>query len=201
MDQDRIRRQATALMHAHGVGHLEFGFTKAVRALGQTGFIGETPRYIKLSAHWCKVLDDNDIHDVMIHEIAHAHAGFSAGHGVVFKNKARALGGSSSRCFTPTPEHKAAMQALVPAPWVGTCPKGHTSMQHRAPQRVKACGKCSPSWKWANVYKWTHKGIPATPAMIGPKYHLEFTRMAGRYGNAMEQADFGPGRFLASFNF
>jgi predicted SprT family Zn-dependent metalloprotease len=74
------------------------------------------------------LLPEDEIRDVILHEIAHALAGHKAGHGPVWKAAARKVGAKPSRCAAPS--------ARPPAPIEGRCPKCDVkvSEHHRMPR-------------------------------------------------------------------
>lgn len=137
MELAEIERNARALMTAHGVGSLEFAFDRGKRRLGCTHFvtIGNTSlaKKITLSKHYAVLLPEAEIHDVMLHEIAHALAGHAAGHGPVWKAAARKVGAKAQRCATPSARPEASVTA--------ECPECFRPLaaQHRLPQRVYVC--------------------------------------------------------------
>ena len=55
---------------------------------------------ISFSRNFIKNSNDSDIHDAILHEIAHALVGPKHGHDIVWKNMAKQLGCSAKRCHT-----------------------------------------------------------------------------------------------------
>ena len=94
--------------------------------------------------------DDDEIHQVLLHEVAHAMAGSRAGHGARWKAQALELGYEGKRT------HDGAIADEL-APWVGTCPRGHVHYRYRQPKRVLACGRCSRSFDAANRIDWVRR--------------------------------------------
>lgn len=107
-----VERNARMLMTAHGVGSMEFRFSKGTRQIAACHFAryrsatGDVniPRTIALSRKWATVMPDSDLHEVMLHEIAHAlTANAKTPHGPEFKAVVRQLGGkATNRCFEPS---------------------------------------------------------------------------------------------------
>ena len=132
MELKEAEKQAKALMTAHGVGHIPFAFDNGKRRLGATHFrtIGNTtlPIKISLSRHYVVLLPEDEIRDVVLHEIAHALAGKDAGHGPLWRVAARKVGAKAQRCAVPS--------ARPAAPIEGRCPKCDVkvSEHHRMPR-------------------------------------------------------------------
>ena len=80
--------------------------------------------------------DDDEIHQVLLHEVAHAIAGAGAGHGPRWKKIRRDLGYEGKRL------HGGAIADEL-APWIGHCPNGHVHYRYKRPTRVVSCAKCS----------------------------------------------------------
>ena len=159
MNLEKAEALAKSLMMRHGVGHLPFEFSRTRRTIAACAYAGFKhdrrtwmPTKIMLSSHWAKVMDENDIREIILHEIAHALTlTTDGGHGYRFKAQVRAMGGKATdHCYKP--------QAEIEYPWVGVCPKGHESKHYRAPGRLKACGKCSPRFSTDNLYTWYKNG-------------------------------------------
>ena len=84
-----VAREARALMDAHGLDEWTLRFGAAQRRLGACL---EQPKIIEI-ARWHAVHDEpGQVTDTILHEIAHALAGASAGHGPVWKAVARRIG-------------------------------------------------------------------------------------------------------------
>lgn len=49
------------------------------------------------------------------------------------------------------------------APWMGTCPTGHTHFRYRQPTRPLACGLCARRFDQAHTITWLRREI--TPAI------------------------------------
>lgn len=133
-DLDRVRRWADALIRMHLDPEVwSFGFDRARTRAGQCDY---GRHRITVSRHLAERFDDDDIHQVLLHEVAHALAGSKAGHGAAWKRAARDLGYVGSRLHDgPIAEEL--------APWIGTCPNGHVHYRYRRPQRPLSCARCS----------------------------------------------------------
>mgnify|MGYP002383302567 CR=1 FL=1 len=66
-----------------------FGFDHAKRRAGQCDY---TKKRITVSRYLAARFDDDEIHQVLLHEVAHALAGHAAAHGPAWKRVARDLG-------------------------------------------------------------------------------------------------------------
>ena len=67
--------------------------------------------------------------------------------------------------------------------WQGVCPAGHTSSMHRAPGRVRSCGKCTPGvFSPFHIIEWKKEGkIVLMPA----KYTAEMAHLKAKYPEAL----------------
>lgn len=111
-DLKQVEREAKALMTAHGVGHVPFRFSKATRAIAAVHLISTAsatgvvrlPTQLSFSRRWAMVMPPSDLHEIMIHEIAHIHTlDAERPHGPEFQAAVRALGGRATRrCFSPS---------------------------------------------------------------------------------------------------
>lgn len=180
-DFDKIERHARALMTAHGVGSLGFEFDRGKKRLGATRFvkIGNThlPKRITLSRHFIEAgLTEDEIYNVVLHEIAHAKAGFSAGHGPVWQKHARALGIKPERCASPS--------VTVNKAWLAYCPNCNQQRgaQHRAPLRVYACGgaDCKALPFAERVLNWYQNGQPVVAQSMPVRYYAEYQRIMSK---------------------
>ena len=68
---------------------------------------------------------------------------------------------------------------------------------HRRPERVRACGHCSPTFSVDHVFEWTHRG---RPAQMHPNYDDELARLrsgrsAQRFSPGCRVRIIAPGRF------
>lgn len=108
-----------------------------------------------MSRYLAARFDDDEIHQVLLHEVAHALAGHAAAHGPAWKAVARDLGYVGG-----TTHHGETATEL--APWVGRCPAGHVSYRHRRPTRATSCAKCSRAYDPRFAFVWVRREI--TPA-------------------------------------
>lgn len=107
---EEVETKCKALMTAHGVGYVKFRFSKAWREIAcvhgvtfvKTGV--SIPTELTLSRKWALVLPDNDLLEVMLHEIAHIMTiDEEKEHGPRFAATVRSLGGKSTRrCYLPS---------------------------------------------------------------------------------------------------
>ena len=143
----RVRRWAEALIALHLDATWSFDFD---RARTRAGACDHARRRITVSRHIAQLVDDDDIHQVLLHEVAHALAGARAGHGAQWRRIAAGLGYAGSRLYDgPT--------ATGLAPWVGSCPAGHTHYRHRRPARPMSCAKCSRRYDARHLIRWERR--------------------------------------------
>ena len=132
-DLPRVRTWAEALIRMHLDDSWTFAFDNAKTRAGLCNF---TAKRITVSRHIALRSDDDDVHQTLLHEVAHAVAGQKAGHGPRWREVAEELGYAGGRLHDgPVPTEL--------APWVGTCPNGHLSYRYRRPTRPSSCGVCS----------------------------------------------------------
>lgn len=147
---DRVRRWADALIALHlDTAEWSFGFDNAKQRAGLCNF---SARRITLSRYLASRWDDDDVHQTLLHEVAHALAGPRAGHGPRWRMIARDLGYEGSRLH-----HGAIADEL--APWVGSCPGGHPHFRYRRPTRPMSCGSCSRRFSSAYLIVWEHREV------------------------------------------
>lgn len=147
---DRVRIWGEALIRLHLDGSWSFGFDHAKRRAGQCDY---AKKRITVSRYLAARFDDDEIHQVLLHEVAHALAGHQAAHGAAWKRVARELG------YTGGVTHRGAAVEL--APWVGRCPAGHTAYRHRRPTRPTSCAGCSRTFDSRHLFTWTRRDITA----------------------------------------
>lgn len=121
-----------------------FRFDNAKRRAGLCNY---TDRRITVSRYLAAKFDDDEIHQVLLHEIAHALAGSRAAHGPEWKRIAREIGYVGERTHTGEIAHER-------APWVGRCPAGHEHYRFRRPTRPASCAQCSRTFSQAHLIAW-----------------------------------------------
>jgi len=142
-----VRTWASALIELHLDSSWSFGFDNAKTRAGLCNY---THKRITVSKYLAAKYEDDEIHQVLLHEVAHAIAGTRAGHGPQWKAIAKDLGYEGKRL------HDGAIASEL-APWVGTCPAGHVHYRYRRPARMLACGTCSRSFAFANAIDWVQR--------------------------------------------
>lgn len=148
-DLSRVRVWADALIRLHLSDEWQFTFDNAKTRAGLCNY---THKRISVSRYLAARYEDDEIHQVLLHEIAHAVAGSGAGHGARWKKVALELGYEGKRL------HGGAIADEF-APWVGTCPAGHLHYRYRKPTRVLACGLCSRKFSAAHRIEWVHREV------------------------------------------
>ena len=182
MDLGDAYRMGTELLWHHGLDGWTLAFDGAKRRAGVCRY---DVRVIGLSAPLTRLHARDEVHETVLHEVAHALVGPRHGHDAVWVAQARAIGGNGHRCVpsdAPT----------VTAPWLGVCPAGHTAERHRRPERVQSCARCSRTFSAAHLLEWTLHG---RPAVMHPNYLHELEGL--RSGRRMRLAGVGqPVRLL-----
>ncbi|HEY9423159.1 MAG TPA: SprT-like domain-containing protein, partial [Microterricola sp.] len=109
-DLERVRHWANALIALHlNPAIWSFGFDNAKKRAGLCNF---TAKRITVSRYLAARYDDDEIHQILLHEVAHALAGSRAGHGPRWAAIARDLGYEGERTH-----HGEIADEL--APWLG----------------------------------------------------------------------------------
>ncbi len=184
MELQAARALARELMVRHGLADWELVFDGAKT---RAGVCRHTTRQIGLSRELTRLHSQAQVTDTVLHEVAHALAGARAGHGKRWKEVARRIGCSASRCV---PEDA----PRVAAPWVGTCPAGHTASRHRRPDRVVSCRRCSPSFRQDALLEWRWQGrvVPMPPAYVAELARLDANSAGGPGGSVPPEAATAP---------
>lgn len=151
-DLPRIRVWADALIALHLDDSWSFGFDNAKRRAGLCDF---GRKRISVSRYLAARYDDDTNHQTLLHEVAHAVAGASAGHGPRWKRVARDLG------YVGGTTHDGETATEL-APWVGVCPAGHVAYRHRRATRETSCAKCAPRFDPRHAFTWTRREITRT---------------------------------------
>jgi len=125
-----------------------FGLDHARTRLGCCHY---TEKTITCSRYLVAYLADDEVEQVILHEIAHGLAGHQAGHGRVWQRQAKALGYTGGRTIE-VPE------ARLSARWLGTCSAGHEILRHRRPARRVYCGTCAKAGLKRPI-TWQDRGL------------------------------------------
>lgn len=156
---------ANSLVAEHGLDGWRVVYD---RAKTRAGVCRPAQREIGLSAPLTRLHDEAEVRETVLHEIAHALVGPRHGHDAVWKAAARRIGCTGERCLSPEAPR-------VDAPWIGTCPGGHTVQRHRRPERVYFCGRCKGD-PANRLLDWRHRGRQVA---MHPNYLAEFEQIAG----------------------
>ncbi len=141
-------RTGEALVRRHLGPDWSFGLDRARTRLGCCHY---QERRITCSAHLVAYLADDEVDQVIRHEIAHALAGVGAGHGPRWRRWAQSLGYTGGRTIE-LPE------ARLAARWLGTCGAGHEILRHRRPSGTVYCGLCARAGVRRPV-AWQDRGL------------------------------------------
>lgn len=156
-DLNRVRTWAEALIALHLDPTVwSFGFDNAKTRAGLCSF---TTHRITVSRYLASRYEDDEIHQILLHEVAHALAGARVGHGPKWRAIAKQLGYEGKRT------HEGSIADEF-APWVGTCPAGHLHYRYKRPASVLACGRCAKRFDPANTIAWVRRDV--SPTARGP---------------------------------
>jgi len=146
-DLGRVTTWANALIDLHLDRSWTFGFDNAKTRAGLCNY---TDKRISVSKYLAARYEDDEIHQVLLHEVAHAIAGTRAGHGPKWRAVAKDLGYEGKRLHDGEIANEF-------APWVGTCPAGHVHYRYRKPARPLSCGKCSRGFDTRHRIEWVKR--------------------------------------------
>jgi hypothetical protein len=167
VDIDQVPALGRRLMARHGL----VGWRLVLDgARTRAGVCRPARREIGVSRVLAQLHTEAEVTDTLLHEIAHALVGAEHGHDAAWRATAVAIGASGARCVPPD-------AARPPAPWVGTCPAGHTCSRYRRPQRPVSCARCSPRFDAGAVLEWRRDGQPVA---MGERYEAELAAVRER---------------------
>jgi SprT protein len=140
MNRNEAELLANKLINQHlsGTG-FRFQWNKRRRAAGICSYRRKT---VELSLPITLLASVEDVTDTILHEIAHALAGASAGHGPEWVRIARSIGCNGNRCYDEHTKPSTVAAYKVIAKYKGVCPNGHESFKNRMPKKQHSCGKC-----------------------------------------------------------
>ncbi|BDS48718.1 SprT-like domain-containing protein [Rhodoluna sp. KAS3] len=121
-----------------------FAFDSAKRRAGLCNY---TDKRISVSRYLVDIHTLDETMQVVLHEIAHAICGKSAGHGKLWLRTAKQIGYRAEK-FTGREI------AEETAAWIGTCPQGHTHYRYRRPARELSCGVCGRGFSKRHLIQW-----------------------------------------------
>ena len=132
----------------HGLaGNWVFVFDSAKQRAGLCNY---SDHKISLSKYIVEYHSIDQSEQVILHEIAHALAGKSAGHGPNWKKTAKEIGYRAEK-FTGK---EIAEQT---AKWVGECRNGHRHYRFKSPKAALSCLYCGRGFNPRNVISWTKR--------------------------------------------
>lgn len=146
-----VESMARELMAEHelpvtGPGAWSFRWDRSKTREGQCIF---GRRVISLSWPIAQLRELAESRDTILHEIAHAIAGYRAAHGPAWKAVCRKIGARPVAC---SDGQRAEMR------YTGRCPAGHTAQRDRLDDRARAglcCLKCSRAGRGRLRFTWT----------------------------------------------
>lgn len=116
---------ADQMLRQHGLTGWRFEFDRAKRRGGQCR---HSDRVISMSRHLVPLWSDEQVREILLHELAHAIVGPGKGHGPVWAAKMRELGAKPSRCHS---------NETVPGRYVAICDSCNREV-YRAHRRSRA---------------------------------------------------------------
>lgn len=171
-----VSKMAHELMYQHGLiaENWRFSWDRAKKRLGCCKY---REREISMSKLLTPGQTLAQIQNTILHEIAHALVGHKHGHDHVWQAKAIEIGCDGKRCGTVDPESRPAYT------WYSTCDDcGHRVGMHRAPGRVRSCGKCAPwGFSWNHVTSWEKDGQTAYVEDMPEKFQREYNLLRSHY--------------------
>lgn len=145
---DFLEQVASELMRQHGLdSSWKFAFDSAKQRAGLCNY---TDFEISLSKYIVQYHSIDQSEQVILHEIAHALAGKSAGHGPNWKKVAKSLGYRGEKFTGKEIAEKTAK-------FIGQCRNGHRHYRFKSPRAKLACGYCGRGFNPRNLITWSER--------------------------------------------
>lgn len=134
-----ITEKAEEFLKKHKLDDWRFAFSLTSKIGGQCW---HNRHVVTISVTYCQKATKAEIINTLLHEIAHALAGYGNGHNHVWQRIARSIGCNANRCHSV--QH-------TPAKWVGECGCiGYLWKRQRMTKlaRTGTCSSCNQTIKW-----------------------------------------------------
>ena len=142
MDLKQAESLAIRLMSEHGILDMgyHFAWNNKKRAAGTCSY---RKKQIQLSKPLTTYSILEDVTDTILHEIAHALAGYSAGHGYEWQRVAKSIGCNANKYYDEKNKKSTADAFKIIAKYKAVCEGcGKESFKNRMPKRRFACSTC-----------------------------------------------------------
>ena len=120
-----------------------FRYDNAVKRFGVCMF---KPKVIGLSSKLTLLNDREKVKDTILHEIAHAIAGFKAGHGIEWKIVCERIGAKPERCYDTNETNNVELKYYAKC---GACGKDYQKARLVIKDRKRSC-YCQVGIHWDN---------------------------------------------------
>ena len=148
-----VENRAESLLATHGLlSEWRFEWDRATTRFGQCD---HRTKRITLSRHLSDKASDDDVEQIILHEIAHALAGSREGHGTKWRSIAARIGYTGGRTHHQAP-------ATDRAKWLGRCPSGHEIIRFRKPGKPTSCAQCDPRFDKTHLIVWSVRATYST---------------------------------------
>jgi predicted SprT family Zn-dependent metalloprotease len=149
MDLDNAAMHARNTMELYQLDGWSFAFDNAKRRCGQCTF---NKKRITLSRYYVELNTPAEVHETILHEIAHALVGPGHGHGPKWCAMARKVGAKPQRCADASVKMPEAKYQLM-------CTSGHDfGPRHRKNRNMDmhVCGRCHSPLRYVltSTDKW-----------------------------------------------
>lgn len=136
---------AISLMKQHGIYQQgwRFEFDNAFRRFGVCKYRSKT---IGLSSKLVSINELDKVKDTILHEIAHAIAGYKAGHGIDWKLVCMRIGAKPERCYTSEDTNTPQLKYSATC---GACGKTHQKARLKYKEARRSC-MCQSGKDWNN---------------------------------------------------
>ena len=143
MNLSSAQTLAVSLMKQHKIWELgwRFEFNNHLRAFGVCSYGNKS---IQLSKHLTRLNDLETVKDTILHEIAHAIAGFKAGHGIEWKRVCIRIGAKPERCYTKEDTNTPQLKYYAVC---GGCGKTHEKARLKLREVRRSC-MCQSGKDW-----------------------------------------------------
>lgn len=126
-----------ALLRKHGLSDWSAGLDDSVRRAGVCNYAKKQLSFARL---FLRKASEQEILDTILHEIAHALAGFKHHHDAVWLEIARQIGCTGNRCHD--------IDFSLPR-WIMRCPNGCFAVPRNRRSKRRICAKCGQPVKFA----------------------------------------------------